>query len=72
LTAISKDGAGGTPLVVSVNVHVHPDASDRDVLEVTKYTWTKVSGAAGVGGKGRMGEGEVTVSIKRGWDGVGE
>lgn len=72
LTALSKDGGGGTPLVVSVNVHVHPDASDRDVLEVTKYTWTKVSGAAGVGGKGRMGEGEVTVSIKRGWDGVGE
>lgn len=70
LTGRGKDGAEGTPLVVSVNVHVHPDASDRDVLELTKYAWTKVSGAAGVGGKGRLGEGEVTISIKRGWDGA--
>lgn len=74
----SKEGPD-TPLVVSLIVHVHPDTSDKDVLEVTKTVWTKLSSAVNGGSRGkRMGimgggaEGEVTVSIKRGWDGVGE
>lgn len=58
-----------TPLVVSLTVHVHPDTSDRDVLEVTKNAWVKVNGAVGTKRKG-LGEGEVSVGVKRGWEGV--
>lgn len=51
-------------------VHVHPDASDRDILDVTKYAWVKVSDAVGLRSKGALGEGEVSVGVCRGWDGV--
>lgn len=72
LGAKGKDAAAATPLVVSVQVHVHPDTSDRDVLDLTKYAWMKVHGACGVSGMGRTGQGEVTVAVKRGWDGSAE
>ncbi len=47
-------------------VHIHPDTSDREVLEVTKMVWGKVSGAV----KCSAGGGEVSVGIKRGWEGL--
>ena len=65
-------GHGETPLVVSLIVHVHPEASDRDVLDVTKQVWTKISGAVGQRGGRQKDGGEITISIKRGWDGAGE
>ena len=59
-----------TPVVVNLTVHVRPDVSDRDVLEITKLAWSKVDGAVGRKGRGsRTGMGEVTVGIKRGWNG---
>ncbi|KAK1922885.1 hypothetical protein DB88DRAFT_541095 [Papiliotrema laurentii] len=63
-------GTAKIPLVVSLMVHVHPDASDRDILDVTKYAWVKVSDAVGLRSKGGLGEGEVSVGVCRGWDGV--
>ena len=81
----SNRGGGITPLVVSLLVHVHPESSDRDVMDVTKMAWTKVSGAVhggkhaggasgnGVGGRGKggmTGVGEISVGVKRGWDDV--
>lgn len=58
---------GETPMVVTVEVRVHPDCSDRDVLEVTKMVWSRVSGAVKrSGGGSREGDGEVTVAVKRG------
>ncbi|KAL7422453.1 hypothetical protein Q5752_003101 [Cryptotrichosporon argae] len=54
---------GHTPLVVTLNVHAHPDVSDRDVLELTRFAWTRLSAAV----DGRK-PGEVTVSVRRGWD----
>jgi hypothetical protein len=53
------------PMVVTLMVHVHPDVSDRDVLEVTKMVWGKVNGAVKSGGGG-----EVSVGVKRGWEGL--
>jgi hypothetical protein len=47
---------------VSVVVHVNDNVADRDVLDVTKYVWNRVSAA--------VGEGEVTVAVKRGWEGM--
>ena len=66
-----KSDHGSTPLVVSLTVHVHPDVSDRDMLEVSKYAWVKVNGAVGTKRKG-LSQGEVSVGVKRGWDGVVE
>lgn len=58
------------PLVVTLVVHVHPESSDRDVNEVTRLTWSKlthaVNGRAGTAG----GEGEVSVEVRRGWEGA--
>jgi hypothetical protein len=48
-------------LVLCVNVHVHPDASEREVIEVTKRAWTSLEKNAGTG--------EVCVRVQRGWDG---
>lgn len=53
---------GNTRLSVSVIVHVNDSAGDRDVLDVTKYVWNRVSAA--------VGEGEVSVAVKRGWEGL--
>ena len=64
--------APNTPLVVSLIVHVHPDASDRDVLDVTKQVWTKVNAAVGQRGARQKDGGEITISVKRGWDGETE
>jgi hypothetical protein len=92
---------GGAPLVITLNVHVLPDTSDREVLEITKDVWEKVRFAAaggsegtgrmmglgwgdgfdgvaeedeGRGGKGRNvgmgGSGEVSVAVKKGWEGL--
>jgi hypothetical protein len=66
---------GGAPLVVSLNVHVHPDSSDRDVLDITKLTWSKISNAVNIGSmglEGRVGLSEISVAVKRGWDGAEE
>lgn len=52
------------PIIVTVNVHVHPDATDTDVLEITRLTSTKISNAVGP----RIG-GEVTVQVQKGWEG---
>lgn len=57
----AKD-AGNTRLSVSVVVHVNDNVGDGDVLDVTKYVWNRVSAA--------VGEGEVSVAIKRGWEGM--
>lgn len=62
--------AEDTPLVVSLIVHVHPEASDRDILDVTRQVWSRVSAAVGQRGGRQKDGGEVTVSIKRGWDGA--
>jgi len=53
-------------MVVTLMVHVHPDVSDRDVLEVTKMVWGKVNGAVKSGGGG----GQVSVGEKWGWEGL--
>ena len=58
----------GTPLVISLLVHVHPDISDEDAMAVTRMAWSKLSYAAELRGSG--GGGEVSVGIKRGWEGV--
>lgn len=55
------------PLVVTLIVHVHHDATDSDIMEITRTAWSKLSIAVG---HGRGGEGEVTVSVKRGWEGA--
>ena len=46
-------------------VHVQPDISDRDVLELTKWIWGKVNSAV----KSNSLGGEVTIGVKRGWEG---
>jgi hypothetical protein len=51
-----------TKLSVSVVVHVNDNVADKDCLDVTKYVWNRVSAA--------VGEGEVTISVKRGWEGM--
>lgn len=53
---------GNTRLSVTVTVHVNDNVADRDVLDVTKYVWNRVSAA--------VGEGEVSIAVKRGWDGM--
>lgn len=58
------------PLVVTLAVHVHPDSTDADMMDITRLAWTRLSGAIGV--DGRPGEGEVSVSVRRGWDRVNE
>jgi len=59
----SGGGAGGnTKLSVSVVVHVNDNVGDGDLLDVTKYVWNRVSAA--------VGEGEVSVAVKRGWEGM--
>jgi hypothetical protein len=57
------------PLVVTLVVHVHPETSDRDVLDITRSSWTKLNGA--VNGRSR-GEGEVSIQVKRGWEGAND
>ncbi|ODN86110.1 hypothetical protein L198_07403 [Cryptococcus wingfieldii CBS 7118] len=66
-TPTSKEEASA-PLVVTLTVHVHPDSADGDVLDVTRLAWGKVNQAVGRGG----GEGEVSVCVKRGWEGIEE
>jgi len=53
---------GHTKLSVSVVVHVNDNVGDKDVLDVTRFVWNRVSGA--------VGEGEVTIAVKRGWEGM--
>ena len=59
-----------TPLVVSLVVHVHPDTTDRDILEVTKMAWKNIDSAVGKRGLLSLSGGgsEITVGVKRGWD----
>jgi hypothetical protein len=53
---------GSTKLSVSVVVHVNDNVGDGDILEVTRYVWNRVSAA--------VGEGEVGIAVKRGWEGM--
>jgi len=62
-----NEKSGDAPLVVTLIVHVYPEVSDRDVLEVTKIVWSKVNGAVKCGAGG-----EVSVGVKRGWEGMQE
>ena len=55
----------GVPVVVTVTVHVAEDLGDRDVLEVTKDAWNRVSAVVGA-------DSEVSVCVRRGWEGVDE
>lgn len=55
------------PLVVTLVVHVHPDTTDREVLDITRTSWTKLNSA--VNGR-TSNEGEVSVQVTRGWEGV--
>ncbi|BEJ11492.1 hypothetical protein CspHIS471_0109140 [Cutaneotrichosporon sp. HIS471] len=61
-----KEGDTDAPLVVTLVVHVHPDSSDRDILEVTRISWFKLSNAI----SSRQSAGEVSVQVKRGWEGA--
>jgi hypothetical protein len=58
----TTDPIGQTKLSVSVVVHVNDNVGDRDILDVTKYVWNRVSAA--------VGEGEVGIAVKRGWEGM--
>ncbi|GMK54893.1 hypothetical protein CspeluHIS016_0114790 [Cutaneotrichosporon spelunceum] len=60
------DGDTDAPLVVTLVVHVHPDTSDRDVMEVTRISWSKLSSAISC----RQSGGEVSVQVTRGWEGA--
>lgn len=53
---------GNTKLSVSVVVHVNDNVGDGDILDVTKYVWNRVTAA--------VGEGEVGIAVKRGWEGM--
>ncbi|WWC92103.1 uncharacterized protein L201_007057 [Kwoniella dendrophila CBS 6074] len=63
----------GAPLVVTLVVHVHPDSNDKDILELTKFSYLKVEQAIS-GNLGGLGisrrDGEVNIAIKRGWEGL--
>ena len=61
-----KPGAGeggSAALALSLMLHVSLESSDREILEVTKMAWAKVSSA--IGG-GMVGGGEVSVGVVRG------
>jgi len=58
----TSDSTGHTKLSVSVVVHVNDNVGDGDILDVTKYVWNRVSAA--------VGEGEVGIAVKRGWEGM--
>ncbi|WWC65415.1 uncharacterized protein I303_108033 [Kwoniella dejecticola CBS 10117] len=63
----------GAPLVVTLTVHVHPDSSDKEILEITKSSYLKIENAisSNPGGLGiARREGEVSIAIKRGWEGL--
>lgn len=65
--------------MVTLELHVHPDLGDDDVLKLTRWAWEKCAGALG-GGRLDMGKGvsagaagtgvgdgpEVTVGVVRG------
>jgi hypothetical protein len=58
----TSESIGHTKLSVSVVVHVNDNVGDGDILDVTKYVWNRVSAA--------VGEGEVGIAVKRGWEGM--
>lgn len=63
-----REEGGETSLVVTLVVHVHSDVSDKEVLEITKTVWGKVNEAVKTG----TGGGEVSIGVRRGWDGLEE
>ncbi|WWC72408.1 uncharacterized protein I206_106370 [Kwoniella pini CBS 10737] len=66
-------GDDGAPLVVTLTVHVHPDSSDKDILNITKFSYLKIENAisSNPGGLGiAKRDGEVSIAIKRGWEGL--
>ena len=67
-TPFGLELGGDTSLVVTLMVHVHSDVSDKDVLDITKTVWGKVNEAVRIG----TGGGEVSIGVRRGWDGMGE
>ncbi|WVQ63104.1 uncharacterized protein L199_001255 [Kwoniella botswanensis] len=64
----------GAPLVVTLAVHVHEDSSDKEILELTKIAYLKLENAISSNAIGGMSisrrDGEVSVQIKRGWEGL--
>lgn len=66
LLSAKQESDTDAPFVVTLVVHVHPDSSDRDVMEVTRISWSKLSSAI----NSRQSAGEVSVQVKRGWEGA--
>jgi len=65
----SEVATAQVPLVVTLVVHVHPETTDREVLDITRTSWTRLNAA--VNGRS-AGEGEVSVQVKRGWEGAND
>lgn len=61
-SSVGDSMMGNTKLSVSVVVHVNDNVGDGDILDVTKYVWNRVTAA--------VGEGEVGIAVKRGWEGM--
>lgn len=66
MLSAKKQGDTEAPLVVTLVVHVHPDSSDHDVLDITRLSWSKLSSAI----SSRQSAGEVSVQVRRGWEGA--
>ncbi|WVW81051.1 hypothetical protein I302_103042 [Kwoniella bestiolae CBS 10118] len=63
----------GAPIVVTLVVHVHPDSSDKEILELTKFAYVKLENAISSNTAGMniiRRDGEVSVQIKKGWEGL--
>ncbi|CAK9785843.1 hypothetical protein CC85DRAFT_287658 [Cutaneotrichosporon oleaginosum] len=63
---LTREGDTDAPLVVTLVVHVHPETSDSEILEVTRVSWSKLSSAISC----RQSAGEVSVQVRRGWEGA--
>ncbi|EPQ50787.1 hypothetical protein GLOTRDRAFT_141301 [Gloeophyllum trabeum ATCC 11539] len=50
-------------LVVTLELHVKKDISDREVVELTRWAWEKCESALAVGTSGSRGEAEVEVTV---------
>lgn len=57
------------PLVITMELEVDEDIGDRELLDVTRTVWSKLSKVCKGGNKSSVGE--VSVGIKRAKDGGG-
>jgi hypothetical protein len=64
----SQEAVAHVPLVVTLVVHVHPETTDADVLDLSRVAWARLNGAVNRG----IADGEVSVQVRRGWEGVNE